>query len=80
MLPGMQASAIEEKMYEKQVFKDGLRVVSESGASSKYFSSEETRALFKLGPKEKSEVMLKLWEMSSSTEYRTIPDISEPVK
>lgn len=67
-------------MYEKQVFKDGLRVVTESGVSSKYFSSEETTALFKLGPKDKSEVMFKLWEMSKSSDYRTIPDITEPVK
>ena len=39
----IMASSIEEKMYEKQVFKDGLRVVSESGESSKYFSEDDTK-------------------------------------
>lgn len=59
----IMASSVEEKMYEKQVFKDGLRVVAESGSSSRYFSQEETRALFTLGPAESSAVMLKLWDM-----------------
>ena len=45
----IMASAVEEKMYEKQVFKDGIRVVTESGTSSKYFSSNETKDLFTLG-------------------------------
>ena len=45
----IMASSIEEKMYEKQVFKDGLRVVSESGESSKYFSEDDTKvSLFPL--------------------------------
>ena len=36
----IMAASVEEKMYEKQVFKDGMRVVSESGAlsASRYFS------------------------------------------
>ena len=42
----IMASSIEEKMYEKQVFKDGLRVVSESGESSKYFSEDDTKVQF----------------------------------
>ena len=36
-----------------QVFKDGLRVVAESGTSSRYFSSAETKLLFQLGPADK---------------------------
>ena len=43
------AGTVEEKIYEKQVFKDGLRVVSESGESSKYFSEDDTKvSLFPL--------------------------------
>lgn len=57
----IMAGTVEEKMYEKQVFKDGLRVVTESGASSRYFSSDETKELFTLGPAHKSTVMEKLW-------------------
>lgn len=48
-------------MYEKQVFKDGLRVVTESGKSDRYFSNDETKELFTLGPKDQSLVMEKLW-------------------
>ena len=32
------------------MFKDGVRVVTESGSSSRYFSHNETRDLFTLGP------------------------------
>ena len=39
-------------MYEKQVFKDGVRVVTECGnvSSARYFSKDETSELFKVGP------------------------------
>eukprot|EP01038_Epipyxis_sp_PR26KG_P004727 gene4727-6632_t len=57
----IMSSAIEEKIYEKQVFKDGLRVVTESGSSNRYFSNNETKELFRLGPKGRSLVMEKLW-------------------
>ena len=33
-----------------KVFKDGIRVVTESGSSSRYFSHHETKDLFTLGP------------------------------
>ena len=50
----MMTSCIEEKIYEKQVFKDGLRVLTESGQSSRYFSREETKEMFQLGAVGKS--------------------------
>jgi DNA excision repair protein ERCC-6 len=50
----IMASAIEEKMYEKQVFKDGIKAtVLESGRSRLYFNKDELRQLFTLGPEEK---------------------------
>ena len=58
------ASSLEEKMYEKQVFKDGVRVVTEQGQSLRYFSSNETKELFRLGPGYSSEVMSRLWAKS----------------
>lgn len=61
----IMASTVEEKIYEKQVFKDGLRVVTEFGKSSKYFSNKETKDLFRLGPKNRSIVLEKLWKCSS---------------
>ena len=57
----IMASSLEEKMYEKQVFKDGVRVVTEQGQSLRYFSSNETKELFRLGPDRSSEVMSRLW-------------------
>ena len=32
-----------------QVFKDGLRVVTENGSSTKYWSEDDTKKLFELG-------------------------------
>jgi SNF2 family DNA or RNA helicase len=61
----IMASSVEEKMYEKQVFKDGIRVVTESGTSgSRYFSSHESKDLFTLGPSDRCEVMERLWGMT----------------
>jgi superfamily II DNA or RNA helicase len=66
----IMGGTIEEKMYEKQVFKDGLRVVTEQGESAKYFSSEETKQLFAPPPKEgevfhnSSSVMEMMWRVS----------------
>ena len=71
----IMASAVEEKMYEKQVFKDGLRIVTESGTSkSRYFSKKETKELFTLGPTGTSLVMNKLWAKAGERLY-TIEDI-----
>ena len=69
------ASTVEEKMYEKQVFKDGVRVVLEHGqeSSSRYFSAQETKALFTLGPLRESIVLNKLWHCSGET-MRHVPD------
>jgi hypothetical protein len=69
----IMASSVEEKMYEKQVFKDGVRVVTESGTSSRYFSKAETKELFTLGPADKSVVMERMWTAAGS-ELRSFPD------
>ena len=65
----IMASSLEEKMYEKQVFKDGVRVVTEQGQSLRYFSSHETKELFRLGPDRSSEVMVRLWERAGEKLY-----------
>jgi hypothetical protein len=69
----IMASSVEEKMYEKQVFKDGVRVVTESGTSSRYFSKDETKELFTLGPADKSVVMERMWTAAGG-ELRSFPD------
>ena len=77
----IMASSIEEKMYEKQVFKDGVRVVTESGVSSsaRYFSQDETTELFTLGPAGQSLVMERLWKASNST-MRDVSDTRGALK
>ena len=70
----IMASSVEEKMYEKQVFKDGIRVVTESGSSSRYFSRDETSELFKLGPVDQSVVMERLWTAAGGQSLREFPD------
>ena len=69
----IMASSVEEKMYEKQVFKDGIRVVTESGTSSRYFSKNETTELFTLGPVDQSVVMERLWTAAGEN-IREFPD------
>jgi len=47
------AGTVEEKMYEKQVYKDGIRrtVVETSGSNTaRYFTPSELSEVFKLGP------------------------------
>lgn len=68
----IMASTVEEKMYEKQVFKDGVRILTEKGSSSSYFSSQETSELFNLGPPDSSEVYDRLPE---SFKFTSIPDV-----
>lgn len=64
----IMAGSVEEKMYEKQVFKDGVRVLAENGGvSSRYFSSQETTKLFVLGPIGRSLVMERLREIAGTT-------------
>jgi hypothetical protein len=72
----IMASTVEEKMYEKQVFKDGVRVLSESGSSSRYFSNEETKELFRLGPVNKCEIFDRLPELSKIS---VVDDTSGPL-
>lgn len=47
------AGTVEEKMYEKQVHKDGIRrmVFTEGSNVERYFNRNELRELFKLAPK-----------------------------
>lgn len=47
------AGTVEEKMYEKQIHKDGIRrtVLSQDQNIERYFNKQELRALFTLGPK-----------------------------
>jgi hypothetical protein len=77
----IMASSVEEKMYEKQVFKDGVRVVTESGVSSstRYFSQDETTELFTLGPTGQSLVMERLWKASNSS-MREVSDTRGSLK
>lgn len=58
----IMASSVEEKMYEKQVFKDGIRIVTESGGSSSRYFQGKSMSLFVLGDPDRSEVMEKIWE------------------
>lgn len=63
------AGTVEERMYEKQVHKDGLRrtLMTSSGcATERYFSTEELRRLFQLMPKGVSEMMTKLSQKDST--------------
>lgn len=71
----IMAGSVEEKMYEKQVFKDGIRVVTENGgASSRYFSSKETKDLFSLGPVGRCLVLEKLRLLSSQHHIEGLPE------
>ena len=66
----IMAGTVEEKMYEKQVFKDGVRVVTENGfVSSRYFSPKET-SIFELGPIGRSLVLEKLRALHDHTVER----------
>ena len=48
----ISAGTVEEKMYEKQVYKDGIKrvVLSNAGATARYFDHAELKDLFKLAP------------------------------
>ena len=58
------AGTVEEKMYEKQVFKDGIKrsVLDEGGGKStqRYFEANELRKLFTLGKRGECGVMAKI--------------------
>ena len=59
------AGTVEEKMYEKQVHKDGLRravMTSTGSATTRYFDREELRKLFMLAPSGECAVLNKLKE------------------
>jgi hypothetical protein len=57
------AGTVEEKMYEKQVHKDGIRravMTSAGSATTRYFDRKELRTLFVLGPEGKCDVLERL--------------------
>ncbi len=58
----IQASCVEEQIYEKQVFKEGLRVVSEKGiATEKYFAGQaQFKELLALGPPKEVTILQKI--------------------
>ena len=71
----IMAGTVEEKMYEKQVFKDGLRVVSERGSSKRYFSDQETKELFVLDSHTECSCMKRLWGYDDSCKIVSCPDM-----
>jgi hypothetical protein len=65
------AGTVEEKMYEKQVYKDGIRrTVFTEGSSvvERYFDHNELRALFKLGDPGVCKVMEKISQTAQHLE------------
>ena len=59
------AGTVEEKTYEKQIFKDGINRVVTSSAGNKterYFDKKDLSRLFKLAPPGKCELLEKLHE------------------
>lgn len=55
----IHASCVEEKVYQKQVFKEGLRVISEKGNETKRYFSEksEMRELLALGHRDAAQIL-----------------------
>jgi hypothetical protein len=59
------AGSVEEKMYEKQVHKDGIRravMTSAGSATTRYFDKDGLKKLFTLGPKGNCEFLERLKE------------------
>jgi hypothetical protein len=59
----ISAGTVEEKMYEKQVHKDGIRravMTSAGNATERYFDKKDLRKLFQLAPAGTCEVLAKL--------------------
>lgn len=55
----IHASCVEEKVYQKQVFKEGLRVISEKGHETKRYFAEKSqlRELLALGGKDAVDIL-----------------------
>ena len=73
------SGTVEEKMYEKQIYKDGIRraVVTSSGNSTaRFFDRQELSKLFKLAPVGECEVLKKLGVVDSTV--RSGPLLSHP--
>ena len=73
------SGTVEEKMYEKQVYKDSIRrtVVTSSGnLTARFFDRQELTQLFKLAPAWECEVLQKLGVVQSTV--RSGPLLSHP--
>ena len=73
------SGTVEEKMYEKQVYKDSIRrtVVTSSGnLTARFFDRQELSQLFKLAPAWECEVLQKLGVVHSTV--RSGPLLSHP--
>ena len=67
----ISAGTVEEKMYEKQVHKDGIRrtvMTSVGNATERYFDKKDLRKLFQLAPSGECEVLAKI-----QAEHREAP-------
>ena len=64
------AGTVEEKMYGKQVFKDGLRrTLCQTEDVSRYFDQRELSDLFKLGPEGECETMDQICQETRGMEF-----------
>ena len=72
----IMAASVEEKIYEKQVFKDGLRVVTEQGEAARYFSFQESSELFTLGAADSCDILARLWKRAGE-KLEIVEDIGE---
>ena len=63
------AGTVEEKMYEKQVHKDGIKrvVLSSDSATARYFDNSELKDLFKLGDEGVSDTLEKFSMKSANS-------------
>lgn len=69
------AGTVEEKMYERQIFKDGIRrtVFTEGKSVQRYFDSHELRKLFQLAEPGVCEVMDKVHDIKTDwSEFSSI--------
>lgn len=63
------AGTVEEKMYEKQVHKDGIKrvILSSDSATARYFDNSELKDLFKLGEEGVSDTLEKFSKKSDNS-------------
>uniref|UniRef100_A0A7S4JE07 Uncharacterized protein n=1 Tax=Odontella aurita TaxID=265563 RepID=A0A7S4JE07_9STRA len=66
------AGTVEERMYEKQVFKEGIKraIMTNNGSSTeRYFNKDELRRIFQLAPEGCCEILDKFRGESSKCEF-----------